>query len=77
MILDSKEPDGSLQEFLSGEVRYASLKKTFPDESKRLRVRIEEEFMSRHEAMKLMAEPTSICKDETLELTERTSPPSS
>jgi len=28
-ILDSGEPDGGFQEFLSGEVRYASLQKTF------------------------------------------------
>jgi len=54
-ILDSKEPDGTLQEFLSGEVRYASLEKTFPDESKKLRARIEEELMERYEAIKIKA----------------------
>jgi pyruvate-ferredoxin/flavodoxin oxidoreductase len=54
-ILDSKEPDGTLQEFLSGEVRYASLEKTFPDESKKLRARIERELMERYEAIKIKA----------------------
>jgi len=63
-ILDSKEPDGSLQEFLSGEVRYAMLEKAFPEESKRLRVQIETEFMERYKALKLLADPTSICKEE-------------
>lgn len=63
-ILDSKEPDGSLQEFLSGEVRYATLEKAFPEESKRLRAQIETEFMERYKALKLLAEPTSICKEE-------------
>jgi pyruvate-ferredoxin/flavodoxin oxidoreductase len=63
-ILDSKEPDGSLQEFLSGEVRYATLEKAFPEESKRLRAQIETEFMERYKAMKLLADPTSICKEE-------------
>ena len=55
LILDSKEPDGTLQEFLSGEVRYASLEKTFPDESKKLRARIEEELMERYKAIKIKA----------------------
>ena len=54
-ILDSKEPDGTLQEFLSGEVRYASLEKTFPNESKKLRARLEEELMERYEAIKIKA----------------------
>jgi len=54
-ILDCKKPDGTLQEFLSGEVRYASLETTFPEESKKLRARIEEELMERYEAMKLKA----------------------
>ncbi len=54
-ILDCKKPDGTLQEFLSGEVRYASLEKTFPEESKKLRARIEEELTERYEAMELRA----------------------
>jgi pyruvate-ferredoxin/flavodoxin oxidoreductase len=54
-ILDCKKPDGTLQEFLSGEVRYASLETTFPEESKKLRARIEEELTERYEAMELKA----------------------
>ncbi|MDY6791069.1 MAG: pyruvate:ferredoxin (flavodoxin) oxidoreductase [Thermodesulfobacteriota bacterium] len=55
-IFDSKKPDGTLQEFLSGEVRYASLEKTFPQESEKLRARIQEELMERYEAFKARAE---------------------
>jgi pyruvate-ferredoxin/flavodoxin oxidoreductase len=54
-ILDSKDPDGTLQEFLAGEVRYASLKKTFPDESARLSQLLEAEYMKRFAAMKRRA----------------------
>ena len=54
-ILDSKAPDGSLQEFLSGEVRYASLEKIFPEESKKLRARLEEEYQERYEGLKKMS----------------------
>ncbi|MCG2754050.1 MAG: pyruvate:ferredoxin (flavodoxin) oxidoreductase [Desulfobacteraceae bacterium] len=61
-ILDSRKPDGSFQEFLAGEVRYASLQKTFPEESKKLTVRLEKEYMERYENLKLMADPTAICK---------------
>jgi len=45
-----------LKEILRGEVRYASLKKTFPEESKKLRARIEEKLTERYEAMKLKVE---------------------
>ncbi len=55
-ILDSKKPDGTLREFLSGEVRYASLEKTFPQEADKLHARLEEEFMERYEKLKKMAE---------------------
>ncbi|MCP4714372.1 MAG: pyruvate:ferredoxin (flavodoxin) oxidoreductase [Deltaproteobacteria bacterium] len=54
--LDSKQPDGQLQEFLSGEVRYASLEKAFPEESKKLRSKIEEELGERYDHLKQMAE---------------------
>jgi pyruvate-ferredoxin/flavodoxin oxidoreductase len=55
-ILDSKEPDGSLQEFLSSEVRFAALEKSNPEESKRLRAKIEEEVKDRYQLLKGMAE---------------------
>jgi pyruvate-ferredoxin/flavodoxin oxidoreductase len=61
-ILDSKEPDGSLQEFLSGEIRYATLQKTFPEESKKLTARLEAELMDRYGELKLMADPAAICE---------------
>jgi len=55
-ILDSKKPDGSLRQFLAGEVRYASLQMTFPEESKELTARLEKEVMERYERMKRLAE---------------------
>jgi len=54
-ILDSKDPDGTIQEFLSGETRFAALEKSFPEESKRLRKKIEQEVNDKNEMLKLMA----------------------
>ena len=61
-IFESKAPDGTIQEFLGGENRFASLEKTFPEESKRLRVQIEKELDNRYSALKLMGDPASICE---------------
>lgn len=55
-VLDSKKPDGTLQQFLGGEVRYASLEKAFPEESKTLRAMIEVEYTERYERLKQLAE---------------------
>jgi pyruvate-ferredoxin/flavodoxin oxidoreductase len=55
-ILDSKKPDGTLQEFLASENRFASLEKSHPEESKRLRAKIEQEVDSRYELLKTMAD---------------------
>ena len=55
-ILDSKEPDGTLQAFLSGENRFAALEKSFPEESKRLRAMIEQELNQKYETLKKLAE---------------------
>jgi len=55
-ILDSKEPDGTLQEFLAGENRFAALEKSFPGESKRLRAKIEEEVNEKYAKLKKLAE---------------------
>jgi pyruvate-ferredoxin/flavodoxin oxidoreductase len=55
-VLDSKDPDGSLQVFLAGEVRYAALQKMFPDEAKKLHTRLEGEFADRYTALKRKAE---------------------
>jgi pyruvate-ferredoxin/flavodoxin oxidoreductase len=69
-ILDSKEPDGSLKEFISGEVRYASLKRTFPDEAKALHARLEKEVQDRWQLLRQMADPTIVCKEEEAETAE-------
>ena len=45
--LDSKEPDGSLHDFIMGEVRYNSLTLTFPEEAKRLHKMLEENIIKR------------------------------
>jgi len=55
-MLDSKAPDGTLKEFLAGEIRYASLKKTFPEEAAVLHARLEHEFNERFVLLKRMAE---------------------
>ncbi|MBT7697544.1 MAG: pyruvate:ferredoxin (flavodoxin) oxidoreductase, partial [Desulfobacterales bacterium] len=54
-ILDSKDPDGTFQEFIAGEVRYASLKKLFPEDAEILHERLEKEFMDRYELLKQKA----------------------
>ncbi len=59
-ILDSKEPDGTLAEFLDGEVRYASLKKTFPEEYKVLNARLQKEFVERYDTLKQMADGSDV-----------------
>jgi pyruvate-ferredoxin/flavodoxin oxidoreductase len=55
-VLDSKEPDGSLQEFLGGEVRYAALQMLFPEEAQNLHTQLEAEFADRYTALKRMAD---------------------
>jgi len=54
--LDCQKPDGSLGEFLAGEVRYASLQNTFPDEATKLHDRLEQEINQRYETLKEMAD---------------------
>ncbi len=54
--LDSKAPDGTLQDFLGGEVRFAALEKAMPEESKRLRTMIEDEVNDRYTMLKYMAD---------------------
>ena len=56
LILDSKVPDGTLQEFLSGENRYGLLERTFPEESKKLRTAIEKDYAERYETLKRLAD---------------------
>lgn len=55
-ILDSKEPDWSkFQEFIKGEVRYASLLKAFPNEAGELFALTEEFAKARLASYKRMA----------------------
>ncbi|WBW49876.1 pyruvate:ferredoxin (flavodoxin) oxidoreductase [Peptoniphilus equinus] len=53
--LDSKEPTGSFQEFLDSEVRYTSLKKTFPEIAEELYNMAEEDSKFRYERYKKLA----------------------
>jgi pyruvate-ferredoxin/flavodoxin oxidoreductase len=53
---ESKEPNGKLMEFIDGEVRYATLKKSFPGESERLRKFLAEDVAERYRKYKRMAE---------------------
>ena len=53
--LDSKDPTGDFKEFLMGEVRYSSLKRTFPDSADALFEQAEEDMRDRLGAYKRMA----------------------
>ncbi|WP_234119530.1 pyruvate:ferredoxin (flavodoxin) oxidoreductase [Clostridium hydrogenum] len=53
--LDSKEPTGDFKEFLLGEVRYASLKKVFPDKADELYAKTEKDAKERLESYKRLA----------------------
>jgi pyruvate-ferredoxin/flavodoxin oxidoreductase len=59
-VLESKEPDGSLREFLGGEIRYASLAKSFPEEANRLSALLEAEVVERYADLKRRAEMTVV-----------------
>ena len=54
--LDMKEPSGDFQDFLMGEVRYASLHQSFPEEAARLHKQLETEYKERYEDYKKLAE---------------------
>ena len=55
-LLENKEPNGKLMEFIDGEVRYATLKKSFPGESERLRKALADDVAERYQNYKRMAE---------------------
>lgn len=57
--LDSGEPNGSIHDFLMGEVRYAALTKTFPGEAERLHKKLEEQVVARYKMYKAMAEQSA------------------
>ncbi|MFS8541526.1 MAG: thiamine pyrophosphate-dependent enzyme, partial [Tissierellales bacterium] len=55
-ILDSKEPTRPFEEFLESEIRYTSLKRTFPDIAEELFKVAAEDAKERYEKYKRMAE---------------------
>ena len=61
--LDCKAPDGSLKDFLNGEIRYASLKRTFPEEAERLHAILEQTVNERYQELARMADPTIVCRE--------------
>jgi pyruvate-ferredoxin/flavodoxin oxidoreductase len=54
--LDSKAPDGTLHEFIMGELRYNSLTRTFPEEAKRLHKLLEQDVENRYQKYKILSE---------------------
>jgi pyruvate-ferredoxin/flavodoxin oxidoreductase len=54
--LDSQEPNGTIRNFIMGEVRYNSLTRTFPKEAERLHKKLEEDVNERYKKYKNMAE---------------------
>jgi pyruvate-ferredoxin/flavodoxin oxidoreductase len=55
-VFESKAPDGTIQEFLSGETRYAALEKMMPEESIKLRAQIEKELKDKYEQYSRLAQ---------------------
>ncbi|MCD6413594.1 MAG: pyruvate:ferredoxin (flavodoxin) oxidoreductase [Elusimicrobia bacterium] len=53
--LESKEPNGKFKEFLSGEVRFSSLKKLFPKRAERLFEEAEKAMLERYNHYKKLA----------------------
>ena len=58
-MLDSKEPTGNFRDFIMGEVRYATLRKQFPDAAEDLYARAEKDAKSRIEMYKRLAASNS------------------
>ena len=54
--LDSKEPTANYQDFIMGEVRYSSLKLTFPERAEKLFEKSEEAAKARYEKLKELNE---------------------
>lgn len=54
--LDYQPPNGSIHDFLMGEVRYAALRQTFPEEADRLHKLLEDSAETRYKMYKAMAE---------------------
>ena len=56
LTVDSKEPSADILEFFDGEVRYASLKRTFPDNAKKLFEQSRMDALERYNKYKKMEE---------------------
>ena len=56
LVVEYKEPDGTLQEFLSGENRYAMLERMMPEASKVMRAGIEKDCLQRFKLLKQLSE---------------------
>ncbi|NLO84728.1 MAG: pyruvate:ferredoxin (flavodoxin) oxidoreductase [Clostridiales bacterium] len=56
LTLDSKAPQGGYQDFIKGEVRYASLAKLFPDVAEDLFAKNEADAMAKYESYKRLAD---------------------
>jgi pyruvate-ferredoxin/flavodoxin oxidoreductase len=54
--LDSKDPTGDFKEFILGEVRYSSLKRTFPEKADALFEQAEKDMKERLDSYKRLAE---------------------
>ncbi|MCJ7697988.1 MAG: pyruvate:ferredoxin (flavodoxin) oxidoreductase, partial [Thermoplasmata archaeon] len=54
--LDYQPPNGTIHDFLMGEVRYAALVQTFPEEAAKLHKQLEESTLTRYKAYKNMTE---------------------
>ena len=54
-VLESKEPTGNFREFLLGEVRYSSLKRSFPNVAEALFEKTEQDAKARYESYKRLA----------------------
>lgn len=68
LVIDSKAPDGTIQEFLMGENRFAALAKSCPDEAKKLRDAVEQEVNERWRILTQMAEANPYSEDHTAPL---------
>ncbi len=55
-LLESKEPDGTIQDFLMGETRFASLDKIAPEVSPQLKADLEKQYNKRYKHYKLLSE---------------------
>lgn len=55
-ILDSKEPTGSFQDFLKGEIRYSSLQTMFPEDAGEMFALAEQHAQEKYQTLKRFAE---------------------